>query len=80
MVAEIGWVLGWPVPAEIDHSKTRLVQFSDVLTKCQFTFCRFSYSVFLIKFFLVWNAFTGSHGILNTSQSSKYTFAKTCRG
>jgi hypothetical protein len=30
MAAEKGPVLGWLVPAEIDHLKTRLVQFSDV--------------------------------------------------
>jgi hypothetical protein len=29
-VAENALVLGWSVPAEIDHSKTRLVRFSDV--------------------------------------------------
>jgi hypothetical protein len=30
MCSQNGAVLGWPVPAEIDHLKTRLVLLSDV--------------------------------------------------
>jgi hypothetical protein len=36
-VAKNGLILGWQIPAEIDHLKTRLVCFSDVYCIFKFT-------------------------------------------